>query len=194
MVLSTWSLQRKWQRLQRPVALLLLSSAALLLWGRNHSTTPTEPTLVAARDVPAGQILTEEDVAVTAWPASVRPVAALADPSAIVGRRAVAAVAAGEPMSASRVVGPSALAASGDGRVAVLLPDDPLARAGLLHPGDHVDIVGLDGEVARTLAPAAPVLTVTEEGAVLIAVPAEAAPAVAQAAGSGSVTAVLRAD
>lgn len=41
MVISTWSLQRKWQRLQRPVALILLTSAALMLWGRSHSTTPT---------------------------------------------------------------------------------------------------------------------------------------------------------
>ena len=174
MVISTWSLQRKWQRLQRPVALILLTSAALMLWGRSHSTTPTEPTLVAAHDVPAGQVLGAEDVTVTDWPASVRPASALAAPDA--------------------VVGPSALAGTGDGQVAVLLPQDPLAKAGMLRSGDHVDVVGLDGDTARTLVSAAPVLTVTEESGLLIAVPSDTAALVAQAAGTGSVAAVLRSD
>lgn len=194
MVISTWSLQRKWQRLQRPVALILLTSAALMLWGRSHSTTPTEPTLVAARDVPAGQVLGAEDVTVTDWPASVRPASALAGPDAVVGRRTIAAVAAGEPISQLRVVGPSALAGTGDGQVAVLLPQDPLAKAGMLRSGDHVDVVGLDGDTARTLVSAAPVLTVTEESGLLIAVPSDTAALVAQAAGTGSVAAVLRSD
>lgn len=194
MLISTWSLQRRWQRLQRPVALILLTSAALMLWGRSHTDTPTEPTVVAARDVPAGQVVSAEDVTVAAWPGSVRPSAALADPGEILGRRASAALTAGEPLTALRVVGPASLAAAGPDQVAVLLPDDPLAGAGMLHPGDSVDVVGLSQDVARTLVSAASVLTVTEESGLVLAVPAAQAPAVAQAAGSGSVAAVLRGD
>lgn len=192
MLISTWSLQRRWQRLQRPVALILLTTGALLLWGRSHADSPTQPTLIAARDVSAGQVLTADDVTVAAWPGSVRPAAALVGPEEIVGRRAATALTAGEPLTALRVVGPSSLATAGAGEVAVLLPEDPLAKAGLLRPGDRVDIVGMSQDVPRTLVSSAPVLTVTEESGLVLAVPAAQAPAVAQAAGSGSVAALLR--
>lgn len=192
MVISTWSLQRRWARLQRPLALILLTCGALLLWGRSTSATPTAPTLVAARDVPAGQVLTADDVTVAAWPATVRPAAALAAPGDVVDRRVTSALTAGEPLTATRVVSPSSVAAAGEGLVAVLLPEDPLAAAGLVRPGDRVDVIGRTDDLARTLVSGVAVLTVTEDAGLIVAVPAGSAPDVVQAVGTDSVAAVLR--
>jgi Flp pilus assembly protein CpaB len=191
MVISTWSLQRRWQRLQRPVALLLLTGGALLLWGRSQSDVVTEATLIATRDVPAGQVLTADDVAVAAWPAAVRPAAALAAPQEVVDRRTTSALTAGEPLTAARVVGRSSLGADA---AAVLLPEDPLAAAGLVRPGDRVDVIGRTDQGPRTLVPSAAVLTVTDEGGLIVAVPTSSAAAVVQAVGADSVAAVLRAN
>jgi Flp pilus assembly protein CpaB len=194
MVISTWRLQRRWARMQRPLALILLTCAALMLWGRSHSQAPTRATLVAARDVPAGQVLTADDVAVAQWPATVRPEAALAAPEEVIDRRTTSMLTAGEPLTATRVVGPSSLAAAGEGLVAVLLPEDPLAAAGLVRPGDRVDIIGRADDLARTLVTGVAVLTVTEDSGLIVAVPGGSAPAVVQAAGARSAAAVLRPD
>lgn len=192
MVISTWSLQRRWQRLQRPLALILLTGGALLLWGDSAAVTPTAPTLVAARGVPAGQVLTSADVTVVDWPADLRPPATAASPDQVVNRRTTSALTAGEPVTAQRVVGPSALSAAGDGLVAVLLPEDPLAASGTVHAGDRVDVIGRTREAARTLVSGALVLSVTQEAGLIVAVPATSAVPVVEAAGSHSVAAVLQ--
>ena len=172
--------------------MILLTGGALLLWGDSSGVTPTAPTLVATRDVPAGQLLTSADVTVTDWPADLRPPATAASPDQVVNRRTTSALTPGEPVTAQRVVGPSALAAAGDGLVAVLLPEDPLAASGTVRAGDHVDVIGRSREAARTLVSGALVLTVTDEAGLIVAVPATSAVSVVEAAGSRSVAAVLQ--
>jgi hypothetical protein len=92
------------------------------------------------------------------------------------------------------VVGPGLLASTGAGQVGVAIPPDPLTSSGLIRPGDLVDLVGRTQTGTRTLVAGALVLTLTEESGTVLAVPANTAAAVVQAASTDSIAMVLRAD
>ena len=191
MVIDSWSLNRRWQRLRRPVAVGLIALGGVLMWSREHGPSVTVPTLVARADLAAGDMVEPDDVEVVAWPEDSRPQPVAADPGPIVGRRAACAIRAGEPLTTERVVGSSLLAATGPDAVAVALPADPLAESGLVRPGDRVNVVGAGSGTARVLADAAPVLTVDQEAATVVAVPSTAAPTIVAAAAAGSIALVL---
>ena len=190
---DTWRLQRKWRRFQRPVAWALIAGGGLLLWARHNVPEPTAPTAVAVADMPIGHEIRPGEVRVVAWPTDTRPAAAASSIDVLLGRRTSAAVRAGEPLSETRVVGPSALAELGGDVVAVALSKEPLSSAGLIRPGDRVDIVGRDDAGARTLVSAATVLTVADDAGPIVAVPMDAAAQVVQAAATDSAAVVLRA-
>lgn len=194
MVFSTWSLQRRWQRLQRPLAAALVSLGAFLLWGQARADPPSAPTVVAVADVPAGQMLQASDVQLVQWPVANRPPAAARSPDEVVGRRTTAAITAGEPLTPARVTSPGALSAVGADQVAVMLTQDPLAASGLVRPGDRVNVVGQTQAGSRTLVTGATVLSVTDDSGLILAVPATLAGPVVQAAVSKSASAVLRSD
>jgi Flp pilus assembly protein CpaB len=191
MVFSSWSLDRRWQRVRRPLAVALIAVGAVMLWARDHAPATTVPTVVAQADIAAGDVVGAGDVAVVAWPADSRPPPATADPAAIVGRRAASAIISGEPLTPQRVTGPSSLATAGAGAVALALPVDPLSASGLVRPGDRVDVVGGGSGTPRTLVTGAPVLTVNQEVGTVIAVPTQAAPAVVAAVAADAVALVL---
>ena len=191
MVVSSWSLDRRWQRVRRPLAVALIAAGALMMWGRENAPVPTIPTVVATADVAAGEVVGPDDVDVTQWPAASRPPPASSDPATIVGRRAAAAIRSGEPLTEQRVMGPSLLAATGPNAVAVALPSDPLAASGLVRPGDRVDVVGEVSGTVRTLVTAAPVLTVSTETGTVVAVPSDAAPALVAAVAADAIALVL---
>lgn len=188
MVITSWSLDRRWQRIRRPLAVLLIGVGALLLWSREHAPITTLPTVVATADVAVGDVVGPDDVEVVAWPAESRPPPAAADPATITGRRAASAIRAGEPLTDQRVIGPSLLATAGADSVAVSLPADPLSASGLVRPGDRVDVIGGRGAV---LVSGAPVLTVSQETGTVLAVPASVAPNVVSAAGADAIALVL---
>ncbi len=194
MVVDSWRLQRRWRRLQRPVAGLLIGTGALFMWAQRNAPSSTVATAVATADVPAGRIVAASDVTLMAWPQDSRPAAASGTLDEIVGRRATAPIRAGEPLTTGRVVGPGLLAASGAGQVGVAIPPNPLTSSGLIRPGDHVDLVGRTQTGARTLVAAALVLTLTEESGTVLAVPAGSAASVVQAAATDSIAMVLRGD
>lgn len=188
MVITSWSLNRRWQRIRRPLAVLLIGVGALLLWGRDHAPVATLPTVVATDDVAVGDIVGPDDVEVVAWPAKSRPPPAAADPAMITGRRAASAIRAGEPLTDQRVIGPSLLTMAGADAVAVSVPADPLSASGLVRPGDRVDVIAGRGTV---LVSGAPVLTVGQETGTVLAVPASAAPNVVAAVGTDAIALVL---
>ena len=194
MAWDSWRLQRRWRRLQRPVALTLIAGGGLLLWARHNVPQPTVPTAVALADMPIGHVIGADEVEVVAWPADSRPAAAARSTDALVGRRTTSPVRVGEPLTDSRAVGPSTLADLGPGSVAVALPEEPLSSAGLIRPGDRVDIVGRSQIGSRTLVSAATVLTVADDAGPIVAVPATSAAQVVQAAATDSAAVVLRAD
>lgn len=191
MVFSSWSLDRRWQRVRRPLAVALIAVGAVMLWARDHAPVTTVPTVVAQADIAAGDVVGAGDVAVVAWPADSRPPPATGDPEDIVGRRATATIRSGEPLTPQRVIGASSLTAAGAGAVALALPVDPLSASGLVRPGDRVDVVGGGSGTARTLVTGAAVLTVNQEMGTVVAVPAHAAPAVVAAVAADAVALVL---
>lgn len=191
MVINTWSLQKRWRRLQRPVAVVLISVGALMLWAQKHAPPATEATVVAISDVPAGQTVQSSDVQVRPWPIAHRPEAAARSPDVIVGRSATSAISAGEPLTPARVAGAAALDALGAGLVAVTLPEDPMTASGLVRPGDRVNVVGQSQAGPRTLVTDATVLSVTDDAGAIVAVPETSAGAVVQAATTSSAALVL---
>ncbi len=107
---------------------------------------PSVPVAVAARDLPRGEVLVPGALRVVEVPARYAPPGAVADPLAVSGRVLLAPLAAGEPLTASRIAEPRA------GPVAALV--DPGLRAvpvavevpaGLVRPGDAVDVLATFG-------------------------------------------------
>lgn len=194
MVVDSWRLQRRWRRLQRPLAAVLIVVGAVMLWAQQNAPRPTVATAVALTDMPAGHIVGISDVQLVAWPADSRPAAASETTDGIVGRRVTAPIQAGEPLTDQRVVGPSLLAATSAGQVAVALPPNPLMSSGLIRPGDRVNLVGQTDAGPRTLVEGAMVLTLTQDAGTVLAVPATSAASVVQATATDSIAMVLRAD
>ncbi|MBV6423624.1 MAG: hypothetical protein NAOJABEB_01423 [Steroidobacteraceae bacterium] len=105
------------------------------------------PVIVASRPVPAGQILQIEDLALRRVPAQFAPadVRGAEGSGEIIGRTAMHALAPGDPVLPSTLQSnerPSlASLVRGDRRAITLAVDEINGFAGLLSPGDHVDLV-----------------------------------------------------
>lgn len=191
MVINSWRLQRRWLRLQRPIAVALIMLGGFLVWAQGNAPPATDTTVVAAADIPAGRAVEESDVKVVQWPLANRPPAAARSPDELVGRRATSAITAGEPLTPARVASPTALASVGTDHVAVTMPAEALAASGLVRAGDRVNVVGA-GEVGpRTLVSGATVLAVDAEQGLVVAVPSGNAASVVQAAATKSAAVVL---
>ncbi len=149
--------------LRRRLLAALLTGVAALAAVR-AATPPPPPTVavtVAARDLPAGAVLTTADLSTERLPAGGVPddLAATA-----VGRVLAAPVTRGEPLTAVRLVGPGlARAQAGQAVLPVRLSDAGVAA--LLRPGDEVDLMATDpaSGATRVLADGVTVLAVPEE-------------------------------
>ncbi|HSF34839.1 MAG TPA: SAF domain-containing protein [Nocardioides sp.] len=129
------------RRRRRLIAATLTAVAALAAL-RTLAPPPAETVevLVAARDLPSGSLLDEDDVVARDWPAGLAPADAA---SAAAGRVLAAPISRGEALTGVRLVGPGlALAHPGETVVPVRLPDPGMAA--LLHAGDEVDLVATD--------------------------------------------------
>lgn len=194
MVIDTWRLQRRWLRLQRPLAVTMVVLGLGLIWLRTSAPVPSTPTVVAVSDVAAGAVITAEDVTVVQWPNPTRPAPAASEPDSLIGRRATSPIRAGEPLTPVRALGPRTVSLGGPDRVAVSLPPEALTASGLIRPGDRVGLVGRTDAGPRTLVDEGIVLTVDGQIGTVVAVPGSAAPAVVQAAATDSIAIVLAGD
>jgi len=162
----------RWARWSRRVLAAALLLAAVLIAGTGTRppgavATPSADVLVAGRTLGAGHRLAATDVTTSSWPLALVPVAALGPADDVVGRIVTGAVAAGEPITALRLLG--------DGLVQTLTPGTTavpirLADAGvgaLLRPGDHIDLYAVPAGAAREPAP----VRLLASRAVVIAVP-----------------------
>ena len=96
--------------------------------------------LVAARDLPSGTLLGDDDLTTRDFPSDLAPAASS---TAAVGRVLAGPLARGEVVTDVRVVGPGlARAEAGDTVLPVRLPDAGMAR--LLRAGDEVDLMATD--------------------------------------------------
>lgn len=132
-----------------------------------HAVRPPPPAsvalTVAGRDLPAGAVLTADDLTRVRVPPDAIP-AGLAD--RLTGRVLAAAVRRGEPITDARLVGPD-LTAGHPGLVAVPVRLPDAAMAALLRVGDRVELLATDPQGGST--------TVAAPDALVLALPATGA-------------------
>lgn len=105
--------------------------------------------VAAARAVPVRSVLTAEDLQLKRIPASAAPEGALREIGEAEGKITLVDLYPGEALLSQRLVEPDDVSASGRlgllvaaDEVLVAFPaDDRLTRAGVLKPGDHVDLL-----------------------------------------------------
>jgi pilus assembly protein CpaB len=143
-------------------ALAAAAMALGLLAARPH--TAGVPVLVAARDLAAGTTLATADVTGRMFPARAVPAGAVRQAT---GRTLSGPVRRGEPLTDVRLRDGGPLGADQPGTVAAPIRLADAAVAGLLHPGDRVDVLAARAEEpgpARVVAAAVPVVAVPRAG------------------------------
>lgn len=122
--------------------LLALGSAAGARRAPGRAADPRSlPVVVAARDLPAGHVLTPKDLRTARWPPTQRPADAHADPRRLEHRRLAGPVSAREPITSGRLLGHDLAAGLPAGLVATpVAVADPHA-AELVHAGNRVDLL-----------------------------------------------------
>jgi hypothetical protein len=148
--------------------LAALLTAVAVAAGLHAAAAPPPPSvrvLTAARDLPAGAVVAEADLAERAFAPDTAP-AGLADDA--VGRTLASPLRRGEPVTDVRLVGPELTSGRPDlTPVPVRFPD--AAMVDLLEVGDVIDLVATDPQAggASVVAPGVPVLAIprSEEGA-----------------------------
>lgn len=128
----------RWRRrVLRRVLAAGLAAAAVLLVVRVLGPPPTHTVavVVAARAVPAGSVLVDADLRVDHVPRAVARAGALPAGAPVLGRRVGSGLAAGEEVTASRLVPRGPLDGLPAGRVAVHVVSADPAAVDLLFPG-----------------------------------------------------------
>jgi pilus assembly protein CpaB len=119
---------------------LLAAAVATALPVVAPTPAPTVEVVAAARDLGPGSPLTAGDLRLVTLTRSSAPTGVLTVTSAAVGRSVAGPVRRGEALTDVRLVG-SGLLARGRGLVAAPVRLADPATAGLLHAGDHVDVL-----------------------------------------------------
>jgi Flp pilus assembly protein CpaB len=159
--------------------------------------------VVAARDLAAGQLLSESDLALAGLPDAVVPDGTFRTTGAIEGRVVAGALRRGEPLTDVALVGPGLLRGAGPGGADVAAPvriadADSVA---LLRTGDRIDVLGavsagtgsaLSAAVVASDVRVLAVPTASGDGAlVVLAVPRGIARDLAEAAVAGPLSFVI---
>lgn len=191
-----------WRRLAvlRRVLAGTLALVALVLAVAPGAAQGGVPVVVTAADVAAGSTLRAADLAVRQWPGELVPAGALREPGAADGRVLVGAARAGEPITDTRLAGPTAALGAPAGTAAVPVRLADAGVAALLVPGSTVDVVTVGASTAEpvVLAAAAAVLAVLPPDSpssgrlVLVGMPADVAARVAAASLTEQVAVTLR--
>ena len=156
-LIARW--RRRIRRHRRPVAAALAALSVLaIIAAVSDNGGPTTTVVIAATDIPAGTTLTRDDLATERFPVNLAPVGAPSDPATIIGEVVTAGIFAGEVITTSRLLGSRPEAGRGLVAAPVRLADAGVA--GLLAPGDTVDIIAAstDGS-AKVVARDARVIT-----------------------------------
>jgi pilus assembly protein CpaB len=149
-------------RRRRPLAGALAGVAVLVsLHTLAPPPTDTLPVVSARRDIAAGTTVSADDVHVVELPVSAAPATAIRDAGHVIGRSTAGPIAAGELVTATRLVGSSLVSGLGPGLVAapVRLGDAEAVR--LLRVGDRIDVYApsAHGSRAAVVVSSAPVVT-----------------------------------
>jgi Flp pilus assembly protein CpaB len=156
----------------RQVAAALLTALALVLALRPAPAPPAAggagsvPVAVAARDLPAGTVLTAADLTTARYPPDVAPVGVTGDAEQLRSKVLAGSVRAHEPITDARLVGPGLTSLLPQGQVAAPVRLADLAVAALVHTGDRVDVLATVADASGAGPPAAEVVA---EGALVVA-------------------------
>ncbi|HVK26958.1 MAG TPA: SAF domain-containing protein [Nocardioides sp.] len=154
--------RRRVLRRRRPLAVLLAAGAVA---AGLHTVAPPPPAStavrVAARDLPAGHVLTDGDLADVDVPPGVVPEGVVDAPE---GRVLAAPLRAGEPVTDVRLVGAGLASAQPPGTVALPVRLSDAGQAALLTVGDRITLVATDPQAgtAEALADDALVLAIPD--------------------------------
>ncbi len=166
---------RRFARTHRPLLAAVLAGAAAVLTisAVRPAPPPTTQILVTSRSLPAGHTISDGDTTTADWPTAIGEPLNTADPSQVTGRITAGPLAAGEPVTTNRLVGPGLLqqtdSVAADGRSGIYVAAPVrLADAGqtaLIRPGDVVDVLAAratdgGGQSAEQVAVDARVITV----------------------------------
>jgi len=128
------------------LAVVLVRASLLKARQQREAAVQTAPVVVAALDVPIATKLEPRHLKTVAWPVESMPAGAFGSAEQVIGQSPTQAIAAGEPLLASRLSGGrrgSGLASLlGEGRRAMSVKvDQVVGIAGFIQPGDAVDVV-----------------------------------------------------
>jgi Flp pilus assembly protein CpaB len=170
---------RRYRRLVR--AGLIVIAVAIIVARLSPKAAPTTAIVTAARDLPAGAVLTAADLRTLAFPPADVPSGATTDAAAVVGRQLSAPLRRGEPLTDVRLIdGVLRRLALGLVSAPVRLADSQAAQ--LLHPGQRIDVlaantaVGDAASAATVVGDAASAATVVAADVMVVAIPVAAAP------------------
>ena len=128
------------------IGILLVTAAALAVSPQPTpppaATGPTEPVVVAARDLAAGTELAAADLRVVPMPVGIVPAGSSRRAAGLIGRVAAGAIRRGETLTDARVVGPGLAAGLAPGETAVPVRIADADTAALVRVGDRVDVLG----------------------------------------------------
>jgi Flp pilus assembly protein CpaB len=122
-------------------ALLLAVASGVAVHSAAADPAPGEPVLVAARDLPAGHVLSASDVTSVDLPADAVPPGVLS-PAEAEGRTLGSPAARGEPLTEARLRGRGELTGAPPGTVAVPVPVTDAATLSAVEAGDSVRVLG----------------------------------------------------
>jgi len=136
------------------------------------SEAPTLTVMVAARDLPFGHILQQQDVKPVEWPAGATPQGFAREASEVVGRGLISELRMNEPLLASKIANPESgggvpLAIAEGKRAVAVRMSEVIGVAGWVHEGHRVDVMvtldqgaQFDQPVTRTVLQDIPVLRI----------------------------------
>jgi pilus assembly protein CpaB len=170
---------RRYHRLLR--AGLIAIAVAIVVTRLSPKPAPTTAIVAAARDLPAGAVLTAADLRTIALPPAVVPAGATTELAAVVGSQLSAPLRRGEPLTDVRLTdGVLRRPALGVVSAPVRLADSQAAQ--LLQPGQRIDVlaastaVGDAASAGSTASSTVGAATVVAADVMVVAIPIASAP------------------
>jgi len=191
-------------RRRRRLISALFAAAAVFAFARVLAPAPPDTTavVVAAHDLPGGEMIQPDDVRVVRMPTELAPHGTVASTDVLLREMLAAPVRAGEPISDRRLVGEALISGYADGLVAAPVRIDDVDVASLLKVGDRIDVYAAQGDEssnARLVVSDAVVVTLPQFGGdghdgalVVLGVTSPSAAAVAQASSRGPLAISVR--
>lgn len=145
-----------WPRRIAALLCLLLAAVSALSAHTAPAAHPQSAVLVTARPLPPGTVLAATDLTTVLWPDAIVPGTALRRLSDALGHTVGAAMARGEPLTASRLLDTGIAAALAPGQVALTISLAGGEQAAILQAGALVDLYAATAEAALIEGSAVP--------------------------------------